>query len=270
MGPGPEVALLALLSTKGSPGVTATTVALAAAWPAERDVAVAEVDPAGGDLAAAYGLSLHPGLTTLAATVGRPAEEPAGLSGHLQRLPGGLGVLLAPPSPPAVQGALSVVGHELRSLAMAAGLDCLADAGRLASGTEARPVDAVIAVADLVVVVSRCEVGMLAHVADRLPGLRALRADRADAGIVLVLVGDGPYSSAEVAETLRLPVAGRLGEDRAGAEIALGRRTGSLGRHPLFRDARALASALCAQAATAELRWRPPSVEPVSIAEAPW
>ena len=66
------MALIAIAADKGSPGVTTTSVALAAVWP--RRVLLAEADPAGGDLvyrsAGAHGGVLNPnsGLLSLAAT----------------------------------------------------------------------------------------------------------------------------------------------------------------------------------------------------------
>ena len=47
--------LISLVSLKGSPGVTTTALALAAAWPAPRRL-LAELDPAGGDLEIRLGL----------------------------------------------------------------------------------------------------------------------------------------------------------------------------------------------------------------------
>src|SRR5260221_13270976 len=58
--------LIAQASVKGSPGVTTTCFALAAAWPAQRRLVI-EADPAGGDLGPWLGLPPAPGLTRLAA-----------------------------------------------------------------------------------------------------------------------------------------------------------------------------------------------------------
>src|SRR6266566_1751510 len=58
--------LIALASVKGSPGVTTTCLALAAAWPGKRRLVI-EADPAGGDLGPWLGLPPAPGLTGLAA-----------------------------------------------------------------------------------------------------------------------------------------------------------------------------------------------------------
>ena len=52
--------LIALASVKGSPGVTTTCLALAAAWPARRRLVI-EADPAGGDLGPWLGLPRAPG-----------------------------------------------------------------------------------------------------------------------------------------------------------------------------------------------------------------
>ena len=44
------MSVFAFGSARHSPGVTTSLLALAAAWPADRQVLVIEADPAGGDL----------------------------------------------------------------------------------------------------------------------------------------------------------------------------------------------------------------------------
>ena len=58
---------IAFASAKGSPGVTTAVAALAATWPVDRELLVAEVDPAGGDLVVRFDLATEPGLVSLAA-----------------------------------------------------------------------------------------------------------------------------------------------------------------------------------------------------------
>lgn len=106
--------LIALGSVKASPGVTTLTVALAARWiggTARR--LVVECDPSGGDLAMRFDLPLSPGLVSLAVAHRDPTGPGSGERGeaaweHVQSLPGGLPVLLAPP------------GHERARAAVAA------------------------------------------------------------------------------------------------------------------------------------------------------
>jgi len=51
------MSLIAFASVKGSPGVTTTVLALASVWPTSQHLIVAELDPAGGDLATRFGQS---------------------------------------------------------------------------------------------------------------------------------------------------------------------------------------------------------------------
>ena len=82
-----------MFSLKGSPGVTTLSCLLAATWPDPAPVVVVEADPAGGDLAARFGLSSTMGWSSLEAAVRRGgAASP--LEPHLQQLPGGLAVLV--------------------------------------------------------------------------------------------------------------------------------------------------------------------------------
>jgi len=86
--------LLSIFSIKGAPGVTTLACLLGAAWPEPGAVAVVEADPAGGDLAARFGLSVHRGWSSLISSTRRSEEAPS-LDPHLQELPGGLPVLVA-------------------------------------------------------------------------------------------------------------------------------------------------------------------------------
>ena len=85
--------VLCVLSLKGSPGVTTLSCLLAASWPTPGPVAVVEADPAGGDLAARFGLSSTTGWASLEASARRGGDATP-LDPHLQHLPGGLPVLV--------------------------------------------------------------------------------------------------------------------------------------------------------------------------------
>jgi MinD-like ATPase involved in chromosome partitioning or flagellar assembly len=89
------VPLVALSSVKASPGVTTTSLALAALWPAARRLVI-EADPSGGDLGAWLGLAPAPGLASLAAAI-RHDRSPGAAWRHAQALPGGgVSVVAAP------------------------------------------------------------------------------------------------------------------------------------------------------------------------------
>src|SRR5689334_12733244 len=86
-------------------GVTTTTAALADAWPDDRRRLVVEVDPAGGTLAAQFGLKPEPGLVSLAAAA-RRRTDPELLWEHCQQIADGVDVLVGPPSMAQLQTAL--------------------------------------------------------------------------------------------------------------------------------------------------------------------
>ena len=90
---GGAVTLLSVFSVKGAPGVTTLSCLLAAAWSGPGPVVVAESDPAGGDLAARFGLSSRVGWVSLTSSTRRSEGTPP-LVDHLQQLPGGLPVLV--------------------------------------------------------------------------------------------------------------------------------------------------------------------------------
>src|SRR5689334_4122758 len=98
---------VALLSAKGSPGVTTSAVLLAAVWAG--GATLLEADPAGGDLRTLFhdptGQPLRPDLgvvslltAQIAAQASTDGSSPAttSLSAHSQALPGGLPVVLGP------------------------------------------------------------------------------------------------------------------------------------------------------------------------------
>ena len=131
------MAYIAFASAKASPGVTTTVTALAAAWPAERALLVAEVDPSGGDLVVRLDLSTDPGLVSLAAA-GRRELGADRLIEHTQLLatPGGVEgavrrVLVAPVSAEQATVSLSALRGGLGRALDELDLDVLVDCGRL-------------------------------------------------------------------------------------------------------------------------------------------
>ena len=123
---------VALCSAKGSPGVTTLVCALAAVWPADRRVVVAECDPSGGDLATRSGLSPRRGMTSLVLAQRQEPMNRADIAAHVQCLTGGMEVLVAPVGSESAAN----VDRELGRVGLAslhdAG-DLIADCGRLAT-----------------------------------------------------------------------------------------------------------------------------------------
>ena len=238
--------LVAVGSVKGSPGVTTSLAALAAAWPEGRRLLLAELDPAGGDLGVRFALAEEPSLVTLAAA-GRRELDPDTLLDHTQALPAAPGrpeqervALLAPASSERTTAALGALRGRLpRVLAELESHDVLVDCGRLDLGSAA--LDA-LPVADAVLVLCRPTVGDVHHLAARLPGLGR--------PVEVVVVGDRPYPPEEVAGVLEVPLAGVLPHDARAASTLAGLSLDSpraLRRSALLRAARDMGELLVAR-----------------------
>jgi hypothetical protein len=242
------VPLIALASVKASPGVTTTTLALAALWPAPQRLVI-EADPSGGDLGAWLGLAPAPGLASLAAAI-RHDASPGAAWRHAQALPGGgVSTVVAPAGAEQAAACLSTLAAPRTGTAWLDAGDqeavVIADCGRLDPRS---PAFAVAARAALTVVLVRPRVSELSHLAERLPGL--LRAGLRPA-LLLAPAGDGGtgeacYPPGEIAATLGVPVEGSLPADpRTVASLIRGR--GELvpaRRLPLAQAVSGLAGAL--------------------------
>lgn len=240
--------LVALMSLKGSPGVTTVAVALAAQWPdtARQRRLVAEVDPSGGDLAMRFGLPSTPGLVSLAAAARRRCE-PGLVWEHTQPLPGGARVLLAPPGGAHARAALSTLatapdGTLLEATAREPGVAVLADCGRLDPGS---PAEALARRADALVLLTGTHADALAHAAARLSELARWTARPG-----LLLTGQG-YPTSDVERELGVPAIGRIPHDPAAAAALAGHQS------PGRRRGGGLARAAAALART--LTTRPPT-----------
>ncbi|WP_246127717.1 chromosome partitioning protein [Amycolatopsis rhizosphaerae] len=212
--------LVALLSVKGSPGVTTFSVALAARWPAPARPLLVEADPSGGDIGVRFSLAATPGLVSLAAAA-RHSKDPALLWQHSQTLPGGLPVVPLPPDADRARTALSELTADpsagvemLRAAANAPGVVVIVDCGRIDTASPAIPI---VRLADAMVLLTRAHADDFAHVAHRLPTL-----GRWTPNPVMLLVGDG-YSAAEVARELGVSPLGRVPHDPRGAAALCGR-----------------------------------------------
>jgi len=215
--------------------VTTLALALAATWPSSRRVLLAELDPAGGTLAAASGWPPEPGLVSLAAAA-RRSSDPELVWEHCQELADGTAVLAGPGSADQARSALGMLTGLLPRLGELAA-DVLVDCGRLA-GTSP---NLVLSGADRVVLAARPRLADLHALASFLETYRGLRQDPC-----LVLVGDGPYRDQEVAEALGVEVAARLpwDPDAATSLVSVPASARELRVSPLVRAARTLAEHL--------------------------
>jgi hypothetical protein len=230
------MAVFALLSAGGSPGVTTSALALTLGWPSQ--VILAECDPSGGDvLAGLLGghLPASTGLLPLALEAGAGSEIPPEKLWHQlveldeehNRL------LLAGISDPrqsaALQSSLPWIADALQGMQA----DVIADCGRLDSVAAVRPV---LSAASLAVLVLRPTLRQVSRAVPRIEMLTNLVGrDR----VVMLLVGEGTASGREVAKTLGVPVAGQLPADSKTASVL---SDGAAGRHrlearPLIRAA---------------------------------
>ncbi|HEX6420548.1 MAG TPA: hypothetical protein VFZ77_18755 [Acidimicrobiales bacterium] len=262
------MAYIAFASAKGSPGVTTGVAALAATWPADRPLVVAEVDPAGGDLVVRLDLATEPGLVTLAAA-GRRELAPETLLAHTQPVPAleaagtaSRRVLVAPVAAEQALASLSAVRGTLGAVLGALDADVLVDCGRLDPSS---PVADLAANADLFVAVARPVVGEVHHLAARLATLKARSA-------AVLTVGERPYPVAEVAHAVGASPLGTLpADERAAVVLASGHPDAlrQLRRSRLLRDARSLAEALAAWLPVPAGATAPPAAPPAAPAPAP-
>jgi hypothetical protein len=158
---------VAVVSAKGSPGVTTCAVLLAAVWPTP--AVLVEADPSGGDLRCWYtdpsGRPLRPdvGVVSLLAAhtlTGHAADRT--LAGHAQQLPGGLPVLVGPSGPDQAEAlhgpwprlGAAVAGHDG---------DALVDLGRLAGTAACDLAQQVLQACAMTLLVCRSTVASVAH-----------------------------------------------------------------------------------------------------------
>jgi hypothetical protein len=231
------MSLVAVVKAKAG-GTTTAVLAMASVWPAARRLLIAELDPAGGDLAARFGMPAEPGLMTLAAAARRDLSDDA-VWQHAQALPGGTPVLVAPPAAEQCHAALRALGGRLAAMVAAdPSLDVLADCGRLDPDSPALDV---VQRADVVVFVARPTAEEVAHLRARVASVRPPNGE-----VGIVLIGEKPYPSREVVEAVGLPVFGVLADDSRSAEYLAG-RSGSRNafkRSPLVRSATAVVDAI--------------------------
>ena len=231
-----------VLASVPSCGTTTSAVALAGTWPPARKVVLVELDPAGGTLAASSGWAAEPSLVTLAAAA-RRTSDPEAIWAHCQRLPGGAAVLAAPVASEQARSATRMLpGLPGRLDELDA--DVLVDAGRF-DPMAALP-GAVMGASRLVLCARPrlSDLHALAAFLDAGPGEGLLEAGR----LGLVVVGDGPYRDAEIADALGVGVLGRLPWDEGAAErlATIPASDRRLRLSPLVRAARSLATALAA------------------------
>jgi len=234
--------LLGLVSAKGSPGVSTAALALTAAA-GDRGLLV-ELDPSGGSVECWTGATGEPGLIRVANGM-RRAVEPEILLAHAVTAPPGVRSILAPTAGGLAESTIAMTGDRL--VPVLAELDAMVvvDAGRWSrSQTTARRV----AGCDVVSVVC----------APTVEGVEAARwlidplSTTVTGQVVLVLMGDRPYSPPEVAAVVGASVVGVLAWDPRGANALLTTGAGrGWSRSALARSARSMLDGLLSMASEA-------------------
>ncbi len=207
------MAVISLISAKGSPGATTLAVALALSWGhrhPERRTLLVDADPVGGDVAAGVlrgGAPSGSGMLALAAGRGRPAGELL-VSACVPLTEGGsvAAVVGVPDSQRA--GALPPAWAVIEAaLAERGGVDLVVDAGRLDSPLSAGPW---LLGSDRVLLIVRPGLPSVAS-ARRLAAAWTGTPVTAGVPVQLVVVDSAsPYSPREVAGAVGLPLAATI------------------------------------------------------------
>lgn len=225
---------ISFFSCSGAPGSTTVSLATTAALTATSapEPVMIEMAASGGVVAGQYDLPVEPGLTSLTLALG---GEPPELLMHAQELPGGIPVVVAPPS-----GSKTSKLLDARSALMARYLaeveaTVLVDCGRISS---ASPVIPVLDVSTLVGVVVRPTRENFQLAATTLAEINAGLSRPLPAG--WVIVGSCPWPHEEVNRQYGVPILTTIAEDHIGAEAVAGLRR-LRRRSPLARSIQSFA-----------------------------
>jgi hypothetical protein len=226
-------------------GCTTTALGIAAMWPVHESCVVAELDPAGGCLGAWLDLPRSPGLADVVAAA-NPGSLPA-VQAAVQRSVSGTDVLLAPTrAVEAVAVVNAAAASVLPVLVAVASPVVIADGGRLRGALSPLALKS-----SIVVIAHRQNAGSASAATvgiERVAELASLLAARVIPTIV-ALIGDRPYTAAEVADFVGADTVLALADDPWAAAVLAGRAGSAirLRRSPLMRSCAALAAELSAR-----------------------
>jgi hypothetical protein len=211
------MAVIALTSASGSPGVTTAAVGMALLWP--RPVLLVEADPTGGSgLLAGYFRGTREyggGLIELALTSSSIRD---GLAEVSQRIEGTTVSFVAGTrshtQAPALRDLWQPLSEELTDLE-STGQDVIVDAGRLGLVGSPEPL---LANADLTLVVTRTNLPSISAVRSWADSIQKGTFDWQQSGVLLV--GEGqPYGAGEVSRALSSPVVATIPDDPEAAAV---------------------------------------------------
>ncbi|WP_446212186.1 AAA family ATPase [Micromonospora sp. IBSANI012] len=239
------MAIIALVSAKGSPGVTTTALACALSW--HRRLVLAECDPAGGTILAGYlggALDGPRGIGELAVGELRDGNLETAFWSQLVDLdaPCRERLLLPGVVDPAQAGSISPLWQRFADFfgSLDKGqpqYDVIVDCGRL---QVAGPPWPVLRAAAVVLLVTRAQLPDLSATRSMIRAIeRDFTEHRVPPGTLrLLVVGDG-HGKGEISKALRVPVIATLPADPRTAEVLSLGGTVRAGR-PLMRAAGAL------------------------------
>ncbi|MCZ7421520.1 MULTISPECIES: ParA family protein [unclassified Micromonospora] len=239
------MAIIALVSAKGSPGVTTTALACALSW--HRRLILAECDPAGGSVLAGYlggALDGPRGIGELAVGELRDGSLESSFWSQLVDLdaPRRERLLLPGVIDPAQAGSVTPLWQRFADFFT--GLergdppyDVIVDCGRLHVLGPPWPL---LRAASVVLVVSRAQLPDLSGTRAMLQAIeRDFTEHRVPSGTLRLLLVGGGHGRSEVSKALQLPVIARLPHDPRTAEVlSLGGTVRA--NRPLLRAAREL------------------------------
>lgn len=204
--------LTVLCSAKGSPGVTSSALALAAAWP--NAVTLLEADEAGSDLAvrlrtsSGQALPETPTVATLASAARDREINPHLVRKWAQAINDQVHVIPSVASTEAAAGLVTLWDRLATALA-ASETDVLVDVGRLHSGS---PAMSLVSAADAVVIVCRADPASVVHLRERVRHVTGslTRGRRKVAPIVPLVVTTARAAAADVADVASVMDAAKL------------------------------------------------------------
>lgn len=227
--------MIALVSAKGSPGVTTAALALAASG--GDDTLMVEIDPSGGSIECWTGTPSEPGLLRVASGLRRSLDAEVVVTGA-RLVPPGVSVVHAPTSGRLAESTIAAIGERLTIAMAESDRMVILDAGRWCrTQSTARR----IAGCDVVAIV--CQ-PTLSGVESARALIEPMQAVTGQAPVIL-LIGDRPYSAAEVSAAIGLTVIGVLPWDPGSVNTLLTSGVGrGWSRSRLARSARTVVTNL--------------------------
>src|SRR5918994_4406282 len=219
------MAVFALVSAKGSPGVTTTVAALAAAVVdrGEGPGLLVELDPSGGDAAMLCDRVGAAALVSFAEELRHGTPGADTVWAHTVEAPPGVPAVLGPPGATEASGVIGSLGDRWLPALRGAAATVLVDAGRWEprAATARR-----ISGADVAGVVCRGTAPSVEHTRRLVDAVRGA----ARCPLAVVVVGARPYPGDEIAAVLDVPLAGVVAWDPRGVTGGWGRGGGGRGR----------------------------------------